>query len=83
MSIFNQIVADANSIYTIRTANTTDGPTQISYAGYAAPGASETDPVWMIKKTMVFTDESLSVLFAGGKASFSNSWASRESLNYI
>lgn len=51
-----------------------------TYVGEAAPGSSQSDPVWRIKK--VDTSSGVTVTWAEGSSDFSNRWDQRLSLSY-
>lgn len=69
-------VRHSDSPFTWRQdTTTTPGST---YIGKAAPGSSESDPVWQIQKVVGDT----SGIYADGDAEFNNVWADRASLSY-
>lgn len=54
----------------------------IIYSGRAAPGASETDPVWLITKLDTTTGGAFPEIHPDGKATFTHIWGNRASLIY-
>lgn len=54
----------------------------LSYYGIASPGASESDPVWMIQKIVTGPGNSVAITYADGNAEFDNVWTDRTSLTY-
>ena len=53
----------------------------IFYLGLAAPGASESDPVWQIKK--LDTNSGAYIYYADGDTEYDNTWNNRESYTYL
>lgn len=53
----------------------------IIYKGEAAPGTTDSQALWRIKR-IEFIGEDVKETWAGGTASFSNSWTDRTTLNY-
>lgn len=49
------------------------------YRGWAAPGSSESDPVWLVGR---LTLSDLTVKWANGSAAFNSSWTDYASLTY-
>jgi len=58
------------------------GTGNLIYAGYAAPGHSESDPVWQIRKYEYSGGNVTAVKFAEGSLSFDKKWSERASYNY-
>jgi len=52
------------------------------YKGLAIPGSSETAPVWQISKTVILSDNDMSVNFADATTNFSKAWADRVTYVY-
>ncbi|MBF0162754.1 MAG: hypothetical protein HQL88_10760 [Magnetococcales bacterium] len=70
------IALDGAQFLTSRTATVGTGTTQTIYQGFAYPGSSETEGVWMIQRTTI-TADGTTTLFAGGQALFNKVWAER------
>jgi hypothetical protein len=64
--------------YTTRYEEVTDS---LIYFGEAAPGASESAPIWRIKRLETVAGLT-TVLYAGGTNNFNSVWADRTSLIY-
>lgn len=58
-----------------------DATATIAYIGLAVIGASESAPIWQIKRLDSTTG--VDVRWADGNAEFDNVWANRASLTYI
>lgn len=54
----------------------------ILYRGEAAPGSSESAPVWKIKRVEFLPDGDVSTTFAGGTADYVHAWSARTTLEY-
>ena len=76
------VVMDGGHFLTTRTVTIMEGGTQYIFLGYAHPGSSETDPVWMIQRVAISSDDSTTTLFAGGHALFNQVWADRTGLTF-
>lgn len=76
------VVMDGVQFLTTRTATIVEGDTHYIFLGYAHPGSSEVDPVWMIQRVAMFSDDSTTTVFAGGQALFNQVWADRTSLTF-
>jgi hypothetical protein len=60
-----------------------DDDNNLLYKGQAAPGSSESSPVWRISKiSFVGSDEDVVEEWAGGSASFDKVWDNRLGLSY-
>lgn len=75
-------VMDLKAFLTSRTSTAMDGTTQHIFIGYAYPGRSEDDPVWMIQRVAIFANESTATLFADGQTRFNQVWSNHASLTY-
>lgn len=53
----------------------------VVYKGEAAPGSSQSDPVWRITK-ITFSGEDMSERWANGSAAFDKVWSNRASYTY-
>jgi hypothetical protein len=73
---------ESKNLLTTRTASTTVDTTQYIYIGRADPGSSETNPVWLIQRTAIFSDDSTATLYANGKTAFDQTWDNRAALSY-
>lgn len=60
----------------------TDVTTDFVYSGRAIPGSSSSAPVWLITRLDLNIGD-LAKLHPDGKASFTNIWDDRASLNYF
>ena len=76
------IALDGAQFLTSRTATVVEGEVQNIYQGFAYPGSSEAEAVWMIQRTAVTVDGSTTTLFAGGQALFNRVWTDRASQIY-
>ncbi|WP_130472362.1 hypothetical protein [Candidatus Magnetaquicoccus inordinatus] len=76
------VMLDGGRFLTLRVATVSAGLDQTIYQGYAYPGSSEADPVWLIQRTTIGNDGTVSTLFANGVAVFDQIWANRTALTY-
>ena len=58
-----------------------DEQPSVTYVGYASPSASQSNPVWKIKRLLT-TGTVLAVEFADGNPNYDNIWNDRASLTY-
>jgi len=56
---------------------------QTTIIGTAAVGSATSAPVWAIKKVIVPTAATMSILWADGNTNEDNVWDNRASLNYL
>lgn len=55
----------------------------IVYAGFAPPGASESDALWVVKKySYDGSDNLVKITFAGGSKAFDKTWSDRAGYSY-
>ncbi|MBF0380681.1 MAG: hypothetical protein HQL69_06670 [Magnetococcales bacterium] len=73
---------DSKTLLTVRTTSVTVDTTQYIYIGRADPGSDEANPVWLIQRTAINSDESTATLYANGKIAFNQAWTDRATLNY-
>lgn len=52
------------------------------YRGEAIVGASETDPVWRIRRVTIGSDSDITEVWAGGSSQYIYAWSDRLTLNY-
>ena len=53
----------------------------LMYVGEATAGSSVASSVWRIKR-LTFSDDNVTIIWAGGNANFSNVWNNRAGLSY-
>lgn len=54
----------------------------VIYKGFAAPGASESAPVWQICR-LTISNNDIAEQWAGGTAAFDKAWTGRLTLEYV
>ncbi len=72
-------VTSFDTIYAIRVD---DASASVTYVGEASLGASETAPIWRIKK-LETVGSVFKITWADGNQAFDNTWSDRSSLTYL